>query len=582
MTSPGTQNDQETPEYVAPVLCFSTLRIKIGEDFSADEISVSELVKKDQPLLEFPNPDQYTENTVLKQPIEVGTNCFTSDDNTIVYSQVTGYPKIKFLPFEDKTTRLLHISVEPLFRITADRMKASIALHPQLPASEALTEDMLDQLLSAESIVFGLNSENISYAKECIRAGRKEFNVINVATGKAAIHGTNAYLKFEVETGPIPGRILKDGSIDFRERKIFVPVSAGQLIARKIAATLGTPGKTIKGERIEPIPGRDIAVNTLKDATYSSKTKKVIATSDGMLSVVGDTIIKVCSRQEIMGDIDYTTGHIESRNCVLIHGSVQPGFLVKTDGDLEIRGAVMSTRISCQANLSVKGGITGKNSTLYALGDADIYFIEQGKITSGRNCIIRQQSYYSKIISGGDIRCTQKSAVVGGEVIAAGSVTLGNIGSPNASPAFIAAGVDGNRLIQFNELRKSLIEQQEGLIQWIQMHKGTPHAAKIRKMEKQIKETKIKLLRMNMIPCTGLYSRAGQGSESNRKNSPESSDKDSIAIQDIAIEICGIVYAGTILQIGNKTMKLEYTIANRLFKLNDTLTEIAAFPLRRR
>ncbi len=582
MTSPETQHDQDTPEYVAPILCFSTLRMKIGEDFSADEISVSELIKKDQPLLEFPNPEQFIDDKLLKQPVEVGTNCFSSDDNTRIYAKVTGYPKIKFLPFEDKKTRILHISVEPLFRITADRMKASIALHPKLPGSESLTEEDLDQLLAAESIVFGINSENLTYAKECLRAGRREFNVITIATGKIAKNGINAYLKFEVETGPVPGKIMKDGTIDFRERKIFVPVSAGQLIARKIAATSGTAGKNIKGERIEPIPGKDIAVNTLKDATYSSKTKKIIATSDGVLSVVGDTIIKVCSRQEIMSDIDYSTGHIESRNCVLIHGSVLPGFLVKTDGDLEIRGSVMSTQISSQSNLVVKGGITGKNSTLHAIGDADIYFIEQGKVTSGRNCIIRQQSYYSKIISGGDIRCAIKSVVVGGEVIAAGNVTLGNVGTANSAPAFIAAGVDGNRLMQFHALKKSLIEQQDGLIQWMQMHKGTARAAKIRKMEKQIEETKIHLLRMNMIPGTGLYSRADKSIDPHLNKSSEFSNKDSITVQNISIEIFGIVYAGTILQIGNRTMKLEYTIANRLFKLNDTLTDIAAFPLRRR
>lgn len=53
-------------------------------------------------------------------------------------------------------------------------------------------------------------------------------------------------------------------------------------------------------------------------------------------------------------------------------------------------------------------------------------------------------------------------------------------------------------------------------------------------------------------------------------------------IQDIVIEIHGIVHAGTVIQIGNRSMTLTNTISNRQFRLNDTFTDIAALPLRRR
>jgi hypothetical protein len=62
----------------------------------------------------------------------------------------------------------------------------------------------------------------------------------------------------------------------------------------------------------------------------------------------------------------------------------------------------------------------------------------------------------------------------------------------------------------------------------------------------------------------------------------ESADGSAIAIQDIGIEIQGIVYAGTVIQIGNRSITLTNTISNRLFRLSDSLTEIAALPLRRR
>lgn len=582
MDSPNEPPEREPIQYIEPKLFFTTRRVPIGEGDFFSEVAVSELVAKDQPLLEFENPEQFEEYIIQKQPIEIGDNCYFSEDENVLYSSVAGYPKIEFTNSFKLQTRILHISVEPLFRMTANRMKCSISIHPPLKDAHSLADESLDELIAREGIISGIIPERVKLAKDIIKQRLNEFNVIVFAKGKEAIHGTDAYLKFELETGPIPGKILQNGSIDFRERKIFVPVSKSQIIAQKISATPGTSGKTILGERIDPRPGQDIAVSTLKDATYSYKTQKVTATEDGVLSVVGDTIIKVCSRQEIMSDIDYETGHIESRNSVLIHGSVQPGFKITTDGDLEIRGAVMSTRIVSLANIVIKSGITGKNSSVTAEGDIDIYFIEQGKIEAGANCIIRKQSYYSEIIAGKNIHCTKDSTIVGGKVIAGGNLILGSIGSANASPALIAAGVDGKRLLAYYDLQKKLIDQQEGLIQWLQMHKGTANARKIRKMEKNVEDTKLELLRMNMIPGTGIHSRASEGDNIKKLRGEKYSDKGGIDISEIYIEIYGIIYSGTKIQIGNRTLTLEHTIANRLFKLNDNLTEISAHPLRRR
>lgn len=573
--NPADTSPQSTSiRYIEPALYFSSMRMEIGEAAIGEVITVSELVKKDHVLLEFTNPEQFSDVLSEKQPVTVGANCYFSADTNQVLAAVTGYPKLQFSPVADKNTSALHISVEPLFRISADRMKAAIAIHPPLAGCQSLKDFDLYQLLAEEGLVYGIDKAMVENAGKCIKAGLPEFNIMMLATGDKACNGTDAYLEFEVETGPIPGKILKDGTIDFRERLIFVPVSKGEVIARKIPATHGTPGKTVHGERVEPKPGSDISVNTLKDATYSSRTRIVTATNDGVLSVVGDTIIKVCSRQEIMSDIDYATGHIQSRNCVLIHGSVQPGFRVRTDGDLEIRGTVMSTSVSSQSNIVVKSGILGKNSIISALGDADIYFVEQGEIECGRNCIIRKESYYSTIIAGKSILCMPNSAVVGGRLIAEENITVGSVGSANASPALLAAGVDGRRLLLYNDLQKSLIEKQEVVIRWLQLHKGTSQAKKVRILEREIEEIRSQLLRINLIPGTGRFSRPVEDDDS--------ADGSGIAIQDIGIEIQGIVYAGTIIQIGNRSMTLTNTISNRLFRLSDSLNEIAALPMRRR
>lgn len=574
MKLPSNPQDGQLIQYVEPYRLFSSIKMEIGETTVGEYITVSELVRKDQPVLEFPALVMPGANEQQKQPVTVGANCYFSADHNQVLASVTGYPKIVLTPVAGREIDILNISIEPLFRISADRMKAAIAIHPAIVGARSLKDYSLSELIAEAGIFYGLDKAMLEKAEKCIRAQLPEFNIIVLATGTKPRDGKDAYLEFEVETGPVPGKILDDGSIDFRERMIFVPVTKGQVIAKKIPATRGSAGKTVLGERVEPQPGRDIAVNTLKDASYSSKTRKVTATNDGVLSVVGDTIIKVCSRQEIMTDIDYATGHIHSRNSVVIHGSVQPGFKVTTDGDLEIRGTVMSTTITSRANVIIKSGILGKNSTISAMGDADLYFIEQGEIECGRNCIIRREIYYSTVIAGGNILCMPNSAVVGGRLVAAGSIVLGNVGSTNASPALLAAGVDGRRLILYNDLQKNLIEQQEALIKCIQLHKGTARAGRITKLEKEIESTRLQLQKLNLIPGTGRLSRPDEGDEL--------SPSGGITIQDVKIEIHGIIYAGTVIQIGNRSMTLTNTISNRIFKLNDSFSDIAALPLRRR
>jgi len=161
-----------------------------------------------------------------------------------------------------------------------------------------LSSEDLFQLLTGSDIVSGVEYKQLHLTKECIRKNPTDSGSILLARGKEAIAGTDAYLKFKIEIGPIPGKLLKDGSIDFRERKIMVPVSAGQLIAIKIPATEGFQGTTVLGQRIAPRPGGDIEVKTADDSVYSPETRQVSATSDGVLSVVHDNVIQVRSKQE--------------------------------------------------------------------------------------------------------------------------------------------------------------------------------------------------------------------------------------------------------------------------------------------
>lgn len=569
-------------EYIEPTICFTDKHLKVGENYPLEKLPVSALVKKGQSLVEFSPADLPETGKLLRRKVSTGPNVSLSEDGTQIIANSVGYPRIEFRPVEESEEKVLHVSVDPLFRLTKKRMEALLVIKPLLFHYTIVSSEDLYRLLIDEGIVHGVMYKQLNKAKECIRAGVADPDQIVVARGTEPTPGVNAHLSFHLEIGPIAGELLKDGSIDFRERKIMVPVAQDQVIATKVPATRGRPGMTVLGERVAQRHGRDMEVETLDHATYLPDRQQVVATSDGVLSVVNRNVIKVCSKLEIPGDIDYSTGNIESRSSVVIHGSIMPGFQVKAGGDLEIRGSVMSTQVTGLANTVIKGGITGSTSTITGTGDVDIHFIEQGRIDCGGNCVIRKQCYYSRVYAGGSIRCKEHGAVVGGELVAEGSITLGDVGAPDAEPAFIAAGVNAERLTYSRKLLQRLKEDKESIMQRIKGYTGVARSKKLRSLKGSIEQMRLRYLRINLIPGTGLYSRSNEmlpatGSGEAAKH-PQPAE--AAGIGSITIDVHGKVYAGTMLQVGNRSMTVEQTAAGQRFQLDDSLEHIVAFPLR--
>jgi uncharacterized protein (DUF342 family) len=568
----------KTKKILEPSFHFATGKIQIGDDVE-NKVTVSELVPANHILADFPNFKRLEPKGYEKATILCGDNTCFSEDGESILSLVPGYPKIISGPGNNAEDQVV-ISVEPLFILSPDKMKVTLAVHPPLPDCRSLQNVDLSELLESASIVFGLDEKQLKKAREFIRSGEPEFSKFVIARGRPVGESSDAYLRYELEIGPIAGTLLEDGSIDFRDRRIMVGINKGQCIATKIPPVQGTPGVNVFGEETPAPEGKDIKINTLNDAKFSPETLQVTATKDGVLSIVNGNVIKVCSKQVINSDIDYKTGNVDSRNCVTVRGSVQPGFKVTADGDLEITGNVMSTSIKGLGNIVVKGGITGKKTIIEALGDCDINFIEQGKIKCGGLCVIRKQSYYSIIHSGSHIRCKPGSTVISGNLVAAGNLTAGNIGAENSKSALIAAGVVAERLLHYEELKLSVIEQQDAIIQWLQLYRGSSTSRKVRKMEKELADTKARLLRVNMIPGTGIYSKAGENERDPELAGSDYDDRGAINIDKIRIDVLGTVFAGTEIRIGNRSLKLDKTVSKRQFRLHASRRRIIAKPIR--
>jgi len=568
-------------KFIEPNLLFLEEKICIPCSKRSEEIIVTELIRKNQPILSWPDQKNRTQQDIKKRTVHGGRNTHFSENGETLIASTVGYPRVDIIKQSDDTDSILLLSIDPLIRISGDNMQATLCLHPATSNGFSPREDSLSELLTEADVHFGINETALKEALLILKQGCCDFHEIPIATGQPSHPGIDEFLEFAFEIGPIAGTLLEDGSIDFRERKIMIGVSSGELLATRIKAVPGVVGINVKGEEIEPEGGSEIEVKILDDVSYSEDTGEIRASKDGILTVVNDSQIRVCSRQVINGDINYETGNVHSNNCVTVRGAVQPGFKVQTVGDIEIQKEVMSANLVCESNIVIKGGITGKNTDIQANGDVDILFIEQGKIEAGGNVVIRRQTYYSDVAAGGNIRYQPGSKLIGGNITAGSNVSAANVGSDNSTPSRIAAGVDFERLKYYLQLKEERSKRQDELIQWMQLHGANARSRKVRNMEKELDEIKMKLLKLNLIPGTLKYSRVGALKDQLEQNADDDSiGKKGMDIGKIHIDIQGTMFVGTELRIGNRTMTLNKTISNRRIKLDKRQKRLIAAPLR--
>ena len=532
------------------------------EEGVASEQYTAEVIFKNQVVVskEVSEIDDNDRSATAKQ-IELipGNNTALSEDGKAIKALVTGYPFME----QRQSGKVLSVQVDmiPLVHVQADRMRASLTLYPALSDRQVLQPEELRAILTEAGINYGIDRAMLIDSVRKLAAARRPLHDIPVARGILPIDGKNAVLRFEVEIGPIPGTILRDGTIDFRERKIFTGVVENQLIAVRVPETAGSPGINVLGESIPQQPGKGLRVKVSGDASYSEETGQVVATRSGVVSAVRGTDIKVSAKQIIPGDVDFSVGNIESKASVDIHGSVHPGFSVKTKGDLRIGGNIDGAAILCKGNAVVVGGLLGANSRLETLGDADINFIERAEVLAGGRVVIRKGAYYSKITGDGDIFCSPESKMVGCVCCCAGNFVGGDVGSSQGLATTVAAGVDGKRYTKYKNLKQQILEV-ESQLEILRIRKGNKSSLddSYRQYQTDLQELQADFRKLNLIPDTP----------------PSSRNEPAFNLGDGRITIHGTAATGTKLRIGNLTKVLEYEYSAVEFLIDENLGQIVA------
>ncbi len=223
--------------------------------------------------------------------------------------------------------------------------------------------DIASQIMAGEQDVFNF----VAPAKERhLKPRQVEINTMpGISTltirGCEPVDGDNGFVKLYFDYQVQPGRLLPDGSMDFREVNRFPQASKDQLVIRIYEPSSGSEGTDVMGFPIRAKAGQPATVK-IGDGFYSrddidadtsrriwdyfaEKAGIIICDFEG--SAAPENLRKISIKNEIkVKDIDFNTGNFKGSNelrCkadLVVEGDIRGCFAVVIDGSLMVQGGV--------------------------------------------------------------------------------------------------------------------------------------------------------------------------------------------------------------------------------------------------
>ena len=333
--------------------------------------------------------------------------------------------------------------------LTRDRMEASLQIVLP-PKCRKLEMDDVFEKIKTSGIVFGLDQEAIKKAYES-----PGINVV-CARGQKPIHGTNAQIKYHVTiAGKSRPQEMEDGSVDFKNLNLFTTVQEGDLLAEKIPSTQGTPGMDVLGIAVIAKPGKDMMLPVGKNVKIVD-TNTIVADIAGQFLIVNNKI-NVMPVIEIKEDVDVSTGNIEFIGNVTIRGSVQPGFSVKAEGNVEVFGSVSGGIVEGK-NVVIKMGIQGMHrGYVKAKENVVAKFIENATVHAGLDILVSDVVLHSRITAGKKIQIEgRRGLIAGGTIMAGEEIRAKVVGTQMSTSTELEVGVNPALREEYQHIRREI------------------------------------------------------------------------------------------------------------------------------
>ncbi|MGL5254677.1 MAG: DUF342 domain-containing protein [Brevinema sp.] len=326
----------------------------------------------------------------------------------------------------------------------------------RIPEAEEVIE-----ALKKLGILYGINEKVI---REIL--SNDLYNVpLVVAEGIVMENGEDGYIEYLFPTGQdqIKYAVMADGSVNFKELNIIHNVQKGDTLAIMHPPTPGSMGKTLMGENIPPMPGKEISFNLGENVSISGDGLRAIASDMGQVYLKNNQIC-VDPALEISGDVDLSVGNIDFIGNVIIKGNVDDGFTVIAGGNVEIHGHIGKSFISAEGNIISHKGIQGRDDAkIECRGNLFAKFIERASLSVGQNIVVSDYILHCSISCHGNIIAIggKRPIIAGGQMRVQGSVYAEQAGAESYIETNIEVGYAFKAFREIAALEKVIQERTE-------------------------------------------------------------------------------------------------------------------------
>ncbi|MHB8065579.1 MAG: DUF342 domain-containing protein, partial [Ruminiclostridium sp.] len=303
-----------------------------------------------------------------------------------------------------------------------------------------------------KEIVLKLNEKGVIYGiKKDALLNLYSNKPILIAEGVLPVHGVDSQNKI-YQLKEVRPEIKEDGNVDHYELNLINMVQKGEWLGERILATEGKEGRTVRGNPLKPMPGRNYPLlfdkKTVQEVIEGNKST-LYAINNGAVYFQGDSI-GVSNHLEIKNDVGVKTGNVDFDGYLTVQGTVEDNFSIASTKDIEILseygvGNVKEIR-SHEGSIYIKGGIVGKGKTIIRckknlyikyVADADIYC--DASVHVGFYCL------NSNITAKEVILDSAKGQIMGGTINAEIRVISAIIGSASEKKTYVGVkGFDRN------------------------------------------------------------------------------------------------------------------------------------------
>ncbi|USG67952.1 FapA family protein [Brevibacillus ruminantium] len=354
-------------------------------------------------------------------------------------------------------------------KISQDKLEAGIMLvitDQEQGTNIQINESEVREILRKSKITHGILEQVVHDL--CTNPSKFTAGPVTVAVGSPSVAGTDGKIEYtfmKLNQDDKRPKELEDGRVDFYSITSIPNVAKGQLLARRTPATPGQAGKSVTGEPIVPLPGKEAVLKPGKNVVVNAERSMLYAAIDGQVSFTDKDKVNVFPVFEVNGDVDFSIGNIDFVGTVVIRGNVPTGFRVKASGDIRVLGSVEGADLEAGGSIEIKSGIVAQDKGQVVAGnDVRTSFIQNGNVTAGNQVLVSQSIMFSQVRAGKQIICNgPKGIIIGGTLQAGEKIVARVIGNTSATPTVLEVGVKPELRLELAAINKELQTVYENL-----------------------------------------------------------------------------------------------------------------------